>query len=319
MNRLMMPALLQFAVKIAAHTEQIKIITAITILPIRDMRVFAGEVVADIFTEGRLLLGVGRGNFSYEMERLGILTARHGSGSTSPRRAAGALTREEVSWDGNYYKLDPITIMPRPMNPGGPQMMMAAVNPEAIYHSARADIMFRQHQWSEASRLSVNRSNPSIAARRNVGKPARTYPDPASVSYMCHSEMEKRERIQMAHAFMGRFENVMAVRAWSTTDGSRAALPAAHRPAGKGPADTAKQEMIDKLAAYDEMGVDRIIMNVNFGCDPHETMDSIQYFAEEVMPHFAKTGPTSSRPDTSAFLQNDRAALTDANTHRAQS
>ena len=59
MNCLMMPAL-QFAVKIAAHTEQIKIITAITILPIRDMRVFAGEVVvADIFTEGGFCLVSG--------------------------------------------------------------------------------------------------------------------------------------------------------------------------------------------------------------------------------------------------------------------
>ena len=139
-NCLMMPAPLQFAVKIAAHTEQIKIITAITILPIRDMRVFAGEVVvADIFTEGRLLLGVGRGNFSYEMERLGIPmseTRERFDESLDVLRAL--LTREEVSWDGNYYKFDPITIMPRPMNPGGPQMMMAAVNPEAIYHSARA-------------------------------------------------------------------------------------------------------------------------------------------------------------------------------------
>ena len=82
----------------------------------------------------------------------------------------------------------------------------------------------------------------------------------------------------------------MAVRACRQWDGSRAAPPAAHRPAGKGLLIGMKQEMIDKLAAYDEMGVDRIIMNVNFGCDPHETMDSIQYFAEEVMPHFAKTG-----------------------------
>ena len=73
MNCLMMPAPLQFAVKIAAHTEQLKILTAISILPIRDMRIFAGEVVlADIFTDGRLILGVGRGNFRYEMERLGI-------------------------------------------------------------------------------------------------------------------------------------------------------------------------------------------------------------------------------------------------------
>ena len=44
--------------------------------------------------------------------------------------------------------------------------------------------------------------------------------------------------------------------------------------------------MIDKLSAYDELGVGRIILNVNFGCDPHETLDPIQYFAEEVMPHF---------------------------------
>jgi hypothetical protein len=46
--------------------------------------------------------------------------------------------------------------------------------------------------------------------------------------------------------------------------------------------------MIDKLSVYDELGVGRIILNVNFGCDPHETLDSIQYFAEEVMPYFAR-------------------------------
>ena len=36
------------------------------------------------------------------------------------------------------------------------------------------------------------------------------------------------------------------------------------------------------------LGVGRVILNVNFGCDPHETLDSIQYFAEEVMPHFTR-------------------------------
>ena len=43
MNCMMMPAPLQFALKIAAHTEQLKIITAISILPICDMRISAGE------------------------------------------------------------------------------------------------------------------------------------------------------------------------------------------------------------------------------------------------------------------------------------
>ena len=46
------------------------------------------------------------------------------------------------------------------------------------------------------------------------------------------------------------------------------------------------QEMIDKLAPYAELGIDRVILNVNFGLDASDTLDAIQCFAEEVMPHF---------------------------------
>ena len=72
-NILMMPAPLQFAVKIADATERVKIMTSVVVLPLHDMRIFAGEVIAaDIFTDGRLMLGIGRGAFPYEMERLGV-------------------------------------------------------------------------------------------------------------------------------------------------------------------------------------------------------------------------------------------------------
>ena len=110
------------------------------------MRIFAGEVVlADIFTEGRLLLGVGRGNFQYEIERLGIPMAETRERFDESLEVLRALLeREDVSWDGKYYNFDPITVMPRPMNPGGPPMMMAAVNPEAIYHCARQGYLCRQ-------------------------------------------------------------------------------------------------------------------------------------------------------------------------------
>ena len=47
----MMPAPLMFAVKIAAMTCRLKIMTSIVLLPLHDMRTVAGEiVVADIFT-----------------------------------------------------------------------------------------------------------------------------------------------------------------------------------------------------------------------------------------------------------------------------
>ncbi len=46
-------------------------------------------------------------------------------------------------------------------------------------------------------------------------------------------------------------------------------------------------EIIDKLAVYAELGIDRVILNVNFGVSQAETLDCLQCFAEEVMPHFA--------------------------------
>ena len=123
-NCLMMPAPLTFAVKIASVTERVKIMTSIVVLPLHDMRVFAGEVVvADIFTEGRLLLGVGRGAFAYEMERLGVpMEETQARFNESLDVLQALLSREEVSWQGDYYNFEPLTIMPRPVRPI--QMMM---------------------------------------------------------------------------------------------------------------------------------------------------------------------------------------------------
>ena len=71
-NILMMPSPLQMAVKIASLTKKIEITTGVAVLPLHDMRTYAGEVAtADILTDGRLILGVGRGAFSWEMKRLG--------------------------------------------------------------------------------------------------------------------------------------------------------------------------------------------------------------------------------------------------------
>ena len=71
-NLLMMPSPLQMAVKISTLTKDIKITTGVVVLPLHDMRTYAGEVAtADILTEGRLILGVGRGAFAWEMKRLG--------------------------------------------------------------------------------------------------------------------------------------------------------------------------------------------------------------------------------------------------------
>src|SRR6056297_2725986 len=71
-NLLMLPSPLQMAVKLAAVTKHVDLITSVAVLPIHDMRILAGEIVqADMLCDERLVLGIGRGAFPYEVGRLG--------------------------------------------------------------------------------------------------------------------------------------------------------------------------------------------------------------------------------------------------------
>src|SRR3546814_1276262 len=101
------------------------------------MRIFAGEAIqADMLCEGRLVVGVGRGAFAYELERLGTsITETRTKFDESLAVLQALLSREEVHWDGTYYKFEPLTVMPRPMRPL--PLMVAAMAPEGIYHCAR--------------------------------------------------------------------------------------------------------------------------------------------------------------------------------------
>ncbi len=137
-NILLMPAPLQFAVKIAGATGRVKIMTSVIVLPLHDMRILAGQVVcADIFTDGRLLLGVGRGAFAFEMERLGVpLETSREKFDESLEVLQALLSEEEVSWDGKYYQFAPLTIMPRPATAWWPPILRAASAPEAHDHGA---------------------------------------------------------------------------------------------------------------------------------------------------------------------------------------
>jgi alkanesulfonate monooxygenase SsuD/methylene tetrahydromethanopterin reductase-like flavin-dependent oxidoreductase (luciferase family) len=45
---------------------------------------------------------------------------------------------------------------------------------------------------------------------------------------------------------------------------------------------------VEKLSAYEQLGVDQFILYAAFGPDHGRTMASLRRFAEDVMPHFAK-------------------------------
>lgn len=290
-NCLMMPAPLQFAVKIAAHTKQVKILTSIVVLPLHDMRTYAGEVVvADIFTEGRLMLGVGRGAFAYEMERLGVpMSVTQAKFNESLAVLQALLSREEVSWDGDYYKFEPLTIMPRPTTPGGPRMMMAVMNPEGIYQCAKQGFHIQTTPLSGNHQLLVDQVDGFNRAREEMGEAGQDLTLSLSrVGFVTKNDRDRQNKIEVAHHYYSRFDNVFNGPG-IVENGMVRELPRKQpiQELEKSLLIGTSQEIIDKLEPYAKLGVGRVIFNVNFGCDAQETLDGIQLFAEEIMPHFS--------------------------------
>ncbi len=288
MNCLMMPAPLQFAVHIAGQTQQIRIMTSVVVLPLHDMRSYAGEVVvADIFTEGRLMLGVGRGAFKYEMERLGVpMDETRARFDESLDVLQALLTEEEVSWDGQYYQFAPLTIMPRPVRPI--QMMMAVMNPEGIYHCTKRGFHIQTTPLSGNHKLLIDQVSAFTRAKEEMGAAGTGLTLSLSrVAHLARNEAEKQRKIKAAHTYYGRFDNVFSGPG-TVKNGMIEELPCATPmdELGESLLICTPQEMIDKLAPYAELGVDRVILNVNFGLAAQDTLDTIQMFAEEVMPAF---------------------------------
>jgi len=288
-NILMMPAPLQFAVKIASQTQNIKIITAVSVLPLHDMRILAGELVcADIFTDQRLMVGVGRGAFGFEMERMGVpLESSREKFDESLNVLQALLAEEEVSWEGKYYRFDPLTIMPRPVS--DIPIMMAVLIPEAIYHCTKRGFHIQTTPLSGDHQHMLDQVNAFNRGKAELGDAAAQQTLSLSrVTFLSHSKADRQRKIQLAHDYYSRFDNVFTGPG-IVENGMIKPLPRnmTVEQTAENLTICTPTEMIDKLAPYAEAGVDRFIMNVNFGVEQAEVLESIQCFAEEVMPHFA--------------------------------
>ena len=290
-NCLMMPAPLIFAVKIASVTQRLKIMTSIVVLPLHDMRTYAGEVVvADVFTEGRLLLGVGRGAFAYEIERLGIPMEETQSRFNESLDVLQALLSEEnVSWSGDYYNFEALTVMPRPHRPGGPPIMMAVMNPEGIYQCALKGFHIQTTPLSGNHQLLLDQVSAFNRAKDELGNEGDELTLSLSrVSHVAKTNKERQTKIEQAHRYYGRFDNVFTGPG-IVENGMITELPCKTpiEELGESLLICTPQEMVDKLGPYAELGIDRVILNPNFGLQASQTLESIQCFAEEVMPHFS--------------------------------
>ena len=291
-NILMMPSPLQMAVKIATLTKKINITTGISVLPLHDMRTYAGEVAtADILTNGRLILGVGRGAFAWEMDRLGSPKNKSKEKFIESLDVLQLLLKEkEVSYKGKYYNFDPITIMPRPIsNPIS--MMIAAMDLNSIKNSASKGFHVQSTVLSGTKELLIQRVNAFKEGCLELGERGKLLKlSMQRMAFAARNKDDAKEKNKLAYEYYKRFDN-MFTGPGKVKNGEIEALPR-----NQSIEDLTENliicptnEMIDKLSVYAEAGVDEIIISSDFGQTQSEMVDSMYRIGEEVIPHFKNT------------------------------
>ncbi|MDP7550989.1 MAG: LLM class flavin-dependent oxidoreductase [Acidimicrobiales bacterium] len=288
-NVLITPSPLLMAVKVGAMTERIELVTSVVVLPLHDMRVLAGEISqADILTDLRLIVGVGRGAFAYEMARMGSpIEESRQKFDESLNVLVALLTGEEVEWHGDWYDFDPLTIMPPPVRQPVP-LMVAVMNPEGIAACTRRGFNIQTTPLSGAPELFLAQVSAHKEAKADMGDTGDHLRLMMSrVAYCAEDSAHARRMLERAHDYYGRFDNVFSGPGL-VTGGCIDPLPCA---TSLEELDEAliicpPDEMVDRLAEYHEAGVDEVILSSNMGQPQAEHLEAMERFATEVMPHF---------------------------------
>ena len=290
-NVLMMPSPLQMAVKIATLTKKINISTSVTVLPLHDMRTFAGEVAtADILTEGRLILGVGRGAFAWEMKRLGMPIEKSKEKFIESLKVLQMLLKDkEVSYHGKYYQFEPITIMPRPISDPVP-IMIAAMDLNSIKDAASRGFHVQSTVLSGTKELLLERVNAFKEGCLEIGEKGKLLKlSMQRMLYAAKDEKDAKEKNKLAYEYYKRFDNVFTGPG-KVKEGEIEPLPRKQslQELTQNLLICPPSEMIDKLSIYAEAGVDEIIISAGFGQSQNEMIDSMHRINEEVIPYFKK-------------------------------
>jgi probable F420-dependent oxidoreductase len=122
----------------AAATKKLKLGTGVCLVIERDPIVLAKEVASlDMISGGRVLLGIGAGWNVEEMENHGAIAKRKWKIVKEKILAMREIwTKEAAEFHGEFVNFDPIWSYPKPVQPGGPPVLMGSQSKRVFERTA---------------------------------------------------------------------------------------------------------------------------------------------------------------------------------------
>jgi len=158
----------------AAGTSTIRLGVAVVNLPFVSPAYLAKQAATvDILSGGRLDLGLGIGWMPEEFAATGASMARRGARASEYVSLLRHLWAEGQSeFSGEFYEVPRGSVAPKPVQPGGPPILLGGLAPAALRRAGRiAD------GWVTSSRTDLARIAEGVAVIREAAKEAGRDPD----------------------------------------------------------------------------------------------------------------------------------------------
>lgn len=124
---------------VAGVTETVRLGTGITLIAQRNPVVLAKEMASlDVVSSGRLELGIGAGYLHQEFTALGVEFRERGARTDEYIQVLRCLWNDEhPEFDGRFVRFSAIDAQPRPVQSGGPPIVVGGHSEAALRRAAR--------------------------------------------------------------------------------------------------------------------------------------------------------------------------------------
>ena len=133
------PSLAVLAAAVARETRRVRIGTAVVVAPfIHPVRIAEEWAMVDILSGGRLDFGIGRGYQPAEFRGLSIsMEKTRERFDESLEVLRRAWTQERCNFEGEFYQVRDVCVLPKPVQKPHPPLWTAAVSPDTYTLAAK--------------------------------------------------------------------------------------------------------------------------------------------------------------------------------------
>lgn len=286
---------LVFGAAVAMKTQRVRIGFAVVELALHHpVRLAVQTALLDHLSQGRLIVGTGRGSAYNAYEYIGFGTTLETGNEMLPEAEellVKAWTSEDVRHEGQFWQVAFPELRPRPYQQPHPPLVRACISEGSVgamakigrpiligiqtVETLRHRLQLYQHTMLEAgfSAMDVELALDQTWAQRGL--------------YVCENEAEARETADLA---LKRYRAHLLQARQKYNPGGEPPRPPGQPPTAAEMVEHAfllgsPERIVDQIAELREAGVRNLLLNVNVGQIPHEqVVRSMRLFGDKVLP-----------------------------------